>query len=86
MPRHGSDALPVVATPWIRRAAAAAASTAAPATLLLYMNPAEGLQDQPALRHKTGYPLTFADGHAEIFRCYGARQDLEELENATTVP
>jgi prepilin-type N-terminal cleavage/methylation domain-containing protein len=52
---------------------------------VVYMNPSEGLQDQPALRHKTGYPLTFADGHAEIFRFYGASQDLAKLETAATV-
>ena len=52
---------------------------------VVYMNPANGLQDQPSLRHKTGYPLTFADGHAEVYRFYGAGQDLANLENAATV-
>jgi prepilin-type processing-associated H-X9-DG protein len=52
---------------------------------VVYMNPAEGLQDHPALRHKTGYPLTFADGHAEIFRFYGASQDLAKLESAASI-
>jgi prepilin-type N-terminal cleavage/methylation domain-containing protein len=52
---------------------------------VVYMNPAEGLQDQPSRRHKTGYPLTFADGHAEIFRFYGGSQDVTKLENAATV-
>jgi type II secretory pathway pseudopilin PulG len=52
---------------------------------VVYMNPANGLQDQPSLRHKTGYPLTFADGHAEIFKFYGSSQDLTMLENAATI-
>ncbi len=52
---------------------------------VVYMNPAEGLQDQPSLRHKTGYPLTFADGHAEIIRFHGAGADLATLENAATI-
>ena len=62
------------------------ASTINDGMFVVYMNPAEGLQDQPSLRHKTGCPLTFADGHAEIFRFYGANQDLEKLEGAATVP
>jgi prepilin-type N-terminal cleavage/methylation domain-containing protein len=61
------------------------ASTINDGMFVVYMNPAEGLQDQPALRHKTGYPLTFADGHAEIFRFYSANQDLGKLESAATV-
>jgi hypothetical protein len=61
------------------------ASTINDGMFVVYMNPAEGLQDQPSLRHKTGYPLTFADGHAEIFRFYGASQDLAKLESAATI-
>jgi len=53
---------------------------------VVYMNPAEGLQDQPSLRHKTGYPLTFADGHAEIFPFINDDQDVAKLRNAATVP
>lgn len=52
---------------------------------VVYMNPAAGLQDQPSRRHKTGYPLTFADGHAEIFRFYSEVQDLTKLEDAATI-
>ena len=52
---------------------------------VVYMNPAAGLQDQPSLRHKTGYPLAFADGHAEIFKFSGVSQDLAKLETAATV-
>ncbi|HEY4416371.1 MAG TPA: prepilin-type N-terminal cleavage/methylation domain-containing protein [Verrucomicrobiae bacterium] len=61
------------------------ASTINDGMFVVYMNPSSGLQDQPSLRHKTGYPLTFADGHAEIFRFYGNGQDLAKLENAATV-
>lgn len=52
---------------------------------VVYMNPALGLQDQPARRHKTGYPMTFADGHAEIFKLSGGGEDLAKLQNAATV-
>ncbi len=52
---------------------------------VVYMNPAQGLQDQPSRRHKTGYPLTFADGHAEVFKLSGGGEDLAKLENAATV-
>jgi prepilin-type N-terminal cleavage/methylation domain-containing protein len=52
---------------------------------VVYMSPAQGLQDQPSRRHKTGYPLTFADGHTEVFRFYNAGQDLAKLENSATV-
>jgi len=53
---------------------------------VVYMNPSEGLQDQPAHRHVTGYPLTFADGHAEIFRLLDPAYTLADLENAATIP
>jgi prepilin-type N-terminal cleavage/methylation domain-containing protein len=53
---------------------------------VVYMNPAEGLQDQPAHRHLTGYPLTFADGHADIFRLNNPAQILGDLETAATIP
>jgi len=52
---------------------------------VVYMNPALGLQDQPSRRHKTGYPLTFADGHAEIFKLSGGGEDLAKLQSAATV-
>jgi prepilin-type N-terminal cleavage/methylation domain-containing protein len=53
---------------------------------VVYMNPSAGMQDQPAHQHITGYPLSFADGHAEIYRFYGVSQDLANLETAATVP
>ena len=52
---------------------------------VVYMNPAQGLQDEPSRRHKTGYPLTFADGHAETFKLSDTAENLEKLENAATV-
>jgi prepilin-type N-terminal cleavage/methylation domain-containing protein/prepilin-type processing-associated H-X9-DG protein len=51
---------------------------------VVYMNPAEGLQDEPSQRHKTGYPVGFADGHSETFKVAGATQELGQLENAAT--
>jgi prepilin-type N-terminal cleavage/methylation domain-containing protein len=53
---------------------------------VVYMDPAQGFQDEPSTRHKTGYPLVFADGHSEIFRLTeDADRDLSALENAATV-
>lgn len=52
---------------------------------VVYMNPAQGIQDQPSHRHKTGYPLVFADGHAEIFKVVNQNQDLDQLRNVATV-
>jgi prepilin-type N-terminal cleavage/methylation domain-containing protein/prepilin-type processing-associated H-X9-DG protein len=52
---------------------------------VVYMNPAQGLQDQPSLRHKTGFPLTFADGHVEVFKLGSDATVLNELENAATI-
>ena len=52
---------------------------------VVYMSPAQGFQDLPTRRHQTGYPLVFADGHAEIFRFVGDQQDLEKLRSAATV-
>ena len=52
---------------------------------VVYMNPAEGYQDHPARRHKTGYPLVFADGHTEIFKFVNNDYDLAKLEQAATV-
>jgi hypothetical protein len=52
---------------------------------VVYMNPAQGLQDEPSQRHKTTYPLTFADGHAESFKVGAASQELARLEGAATI-
>jgi hypothetical protein len=52
---------------------------------VVYTNPAQGFQDEPSRRHKTGNPLVFADGHSEMFIFTDDDQDLEELENAATV-
>ena len=61
------------------------ASTINDGMFVVYMNPAQGLQDQPARRHQTGYPLAFADGHAEIFKLSGGNVDAQKLENAATL-
>ena len=53
---------------------------------VVYMNPAQGLQDEPSHRHQTGYPLAFADGHSEVFKLFNANQDLGNLESAATLP
>jgi len=53
---------------------------------VVYMNPAQGVQDEPSHRHKTGYPISFADGHAEIFHfAEDDEVDLATLENAATI-
>ena len=60
-------------------------STINDAMFVTIMNPAEGLEDQPARRHKTGYPLAFADGHAETFRFGDDDYVLNQLRNAATI-
>jgi prepilin-type N-terminal cleavage/methylation domain-containing protein len=52
---------------------------------VVYMDPSQGMQDEPSQRHKTAYPLSFADGHAESFKLFNDDQDLLNLENAATV-
>jgi prepilin-type N-terminal cleavage/methylation domain-containing protein len=60
-------------------------STINDAMFVTIMDPAEGFEDMPARRHKTGYPLSFADGHAEIFSFISDEQDVARLRNAATV-
>jgi prepilin-type N-terminal cleavage/methylation domain-containing protein len=62
------------------------ASTINDGMFVMYMNPDQGLQDYPSRRHKTSFPLTFADGHAESLKLGGDSQLLSELENVATVP
>jgi prepilin-type processing-associated H-X9-DG protein len=50
------------------------------------MNPAEGMEDLPARRHKTAYPISFADGHAESFRFSNDESDTARLRSAATLP
>ena len=38
------------------------------ALFLVFMDPGMYMSDIPARHHKTAYPLSFADGHAEAFR------------------
>jgi prepilin-type N-terminal cleavage/methylation domain-containing protein len=61
-------------------------STINDAMFVTIMNPAEGLEDLPARRHKTNYPLSFADGHAETFRFINENEDWVKLKNVATVP
>ena len=61
-------------------------STINDAMFVTIMNPAEGLEDLPARRHKTGYPLSFADGHAETFRFINENEDWLKLKSVATVP
>ena len=60
-------------------------STLNDAMFVTTMNPREGFEDSPARRHKTGYPVAFADGHAEIFRFINDNEDLARLRSVTTV-
>jgi prepilin-type N-terminal cleavage/methylation domain-containing protein len=53
---------------------------------VVYMDPAQGMQDEPSLRHKTGYPLAFGDGHSESFKVANASVELLKLESAATIP
>jgi len=62
------------------------ASTINDAMFVTIMNPAEGFEDMPARRHVTGYPLSFADGHAESFRFLNDVEDLAKLRSVATVP
>jgi prepilin-type N-terminal cleavage/methylation domain-containing protein len=61
-------------------------STINDAMFVTVMNPTEGFEDMPSRRHKTGYPLSFADGHAEIFPFISDDQDAARLKNAATIP
>ncbi len=53
---------------------------------VVYMNPVAGFQDVPTKRHQTGYPITFADGHAEIFKFGSYSANLLKLQSVATVP
>ena len=61
------------------------ASTINDGMFVVYMNPVAGFQDQPTRRHKTGYPITFADGHAEIFRFTSYAENLAKLQSGATM-
>jgi prepilin-type N-terminal cleavage/methylation domain-containing protein len=60
-------------------------STINDAMFVTILDPREGFEDLPVRRHKTGYPLSFADGHAEIFRFISEAEDLARLRNAATL-
>ena len=49
-----------------------------------------GLNDDPTPAHKTAYPLSFADGHAEAFKLFSTDdtaddQDAKSLRNAAYI-
>ncbi|MGA2243757.1 MAG: prepilin-type N-terminal cleavage/methylation domain-containing protein [Verrucomicrobiota bacterium] len=55
------------------------------AMFVVIMDPGYGLNDYPTRLHKTAYPLSFADGHAEAFKISGDGtddQDVATLQNA----
>ncbi|HTI99305.1 MAG TPA: type II secretion system protein [Dongiaceae bacterium] len=52
---------------------------------VVYLDPAQGWQDQPSRRHQTAYPISFADGHAEAFRLRSDNVGLLRLETAASV-
>jgi len=59
------------------------------AMFVVIMDPGEDLQDNPTRAHKTGYPLSFADGHAEAFKFSGgdiSAADVVTLQNAAYIP
>jgi prepilin-type N-terminal cleavage/methylation domain-containing protein len=61
-------------------------STINDAMFVTVMNPPAGFEDMPSHQHKTGYPLSFADGHAEVFRFINDDDDMAKLRRVTTVP
>jgi len=52
---------------------------------VLLMNPALGFEDLPSRRHKTAYPISFADGHVEVFRFINDTEDLGKLRAVATI-
>jgi prepilin-type N-terminal cleavage/methylation domain-containing protein len=61
-------------------------STVNDAMFVTVMNPAEGFEDMPSRRHRTGYPLSFGDGHAGTFRFSNDDDDVARLRSVTTIP
>jgi len=61
------------------------------AMFAVIIDPGYGMNDIPTRIHKTAYPLSFADGHAESFKwlCAGINpgdQDVINLQNAAYIP
>ncbi len=57
------------------------------AMFVVIIDPGYGLNDYPTHIHKTAYPLSFADGHAEAFKWYSYNispdlRDVLNLQNA----
>jgi prepilin-type N-terminal cleavage/methylation domain-containing protein len=60
------------------------------AMFVVILDPGYGMNDFPTRSHKTAYPLSFADGHAEAFKWYSSdvnpdAQDVINLQNAAYV-
>ncbi len=58
------------------------------AMFVVIMDPGYDLNDFPTRVHMTGYPLSFADGHAEAFKITGdgtSAQDVTALQNAAYI-
>jgi len=60
------------------------------AMFVVILDPGYGLNDFPTRLHKTSYPLSFADGHAEAFKWVSTTatpddQDVINLQNAAYV-
>ena len=60
------------------------------AMFVVILDPGYGMNDYPTRIHKTAYPLSFADGHAEAFKWFSAGvnpddQDVINLQQAAYV-
>ena len=58
------------------------------AMFVVIMDPGDDLNDYPTRSHKTAYPLSFADGHAEAFKFSGGEissADVVALQNAAYI-
>jgi prepilin-type processing-associated H-X9-DG protein len=53
------------------------------ALFAVIMDSGYGMNDLPTRVHKTGYPLSFADGHAEAFKFFS--KETSEISSDGTV-
>jgi len=64
-------------------------STVNDALFVVIIDPGYGMNDFPTRAHKTAYPLSFADGHAEAFKWWSADgdddRDVIQLRNAAYI-
>jgi prepilin-type N-terminal cleavage/methylation domain-containing protein len=61
------------------------------ALFVVIIDPGYGMNNFPTRIHKTAYPLSFADGHAESFKWFSSddnpdNQDVINLRNAAFIP